>query len=144
MKILKDQSAHTTTRTVGVAIYIYILYIYIYIYIYTFIFVYIYSNMYLCIYLYIWLLNYKRLKTFNGWKKKHNMAIIDAQKASWMCFYGGYFNIIRTAWDTEDRKFSWIENGHRKNWREWHQLLAALPPAFVAFCQFCHELLPPS
>ena len=43
-----------------------------------------------------------------------NTAIADAQKASWICFYAGYFNIMRTAWDTEDRKFSWRENGYRK------------------------------
>ena len=61
-----------------------------------------------------------------------------------MCFYAGYFNIIRTAWDTEYRKSSWQENGPRKNWRKWHQLLAAFLSPFVAFCHFCHELLPPS
>ena len=71
-----------------------------------------------------------------------NIAITDAQKASWMCFYAGYFNVSRTAWDTEDRKFSWGENGHWKNWRKWHQLLAALPPLFVAFCHFCHDFFP--
>ena len=39
-----------------------------------------------------------------------NIAIKDAHKASWMCFYAGHCNIIRTAWNTEDRKFSLREN----------------------------------
>ena len=72
MKILKDQSAQTTTRVVGVAyrlwlplsinrvlnltyihIYIYILYIHIcYVYIYIYIYTYVYIYIYIYIYIY--------------------------------------------------------------------------------------------
>ena len=64
MKILKDQSAHTTTRALGVVFRLW-LYIYVYVSICIHIYIYMYTYVYI-IYIYIYIYSYIFLYSFVG------------------------------------------------------------------------------
>ena len=84
MKILKDHSAHTTTRAVGVSfqlwIYIYIyLHIYMYINVIYIIYIYMYLYVYINIYIFFFILLLVPMQTYI-WQKKKRGLLTDLLK----------------------------------------------------------------